>query len=101
MEIHELLPSIHIANRTYIDDYLGDISFRRIESLLRSIRPLPEDAGKEPKLSEMTMSIANAELRRLNANLKELSFLLESAPDVADIGGEGRVETVSIVFHLK
>ncbi|KAF8966317.1 hypothetical protein BDZ97DRAFT_1917696 [Flammula alnicola] len=93
LEMHDALPSIHLANRSYIDEYLSEIPFRRVEAVLRSIRPLPDSADKESKLSEMANSIANAELQRLLANLNEMSFILESSLDVNAVGGTERVET--------
>ena len=101
LEIYELLPSIHVANRKLVDDYLDDNSLRRVEALLRSIKPLPDNGRKEPKLVEVANVVATSQLERLEKNLNEMGYSIESAADAATIGGSFRVETVRSWFLLR
>jgi hypothetical protein len=95
--MHEALLSAHPANRSFVDEYLNYSCFNRIEALLRSIKPLPDNARKDSRVSEIAESMAALQERRLKANLTEVSFIVESVPDVALVTGLGRVETVSLL----
>lgn len=94
LEMHEVFTSVHLANRAYVCRYLNHANFQRIESLLRSTKPLPSDARKEPKLSEIAESMKTLQERRLLDNLKAMSFVVDSPADVSLIAGYGRVEKV-------
>ncbi|KAF8970853.1 hypothetical protein BDZ97DRAFT_1789054 [Flammula alnicola] len=93
LHMHEALPSVHPANRTHVDDYLDDSSLRRVEALLRSIKPVPDNSRKDPKLMEVATTVAASQLDRLKANLNEMGFFIESPLDATTIAGFARVET--------
>ncbi|KDR79356.1 hypothetical protein GALMADRAFT_265823 [Galerina marginata CBS 339.88] len=93
LEMHEVSASVHLVNRAYVGYYLNHDYFQWIEGLLRSIKPLPSDARKQPKLSEVAASMATLQEGRLLTNLKAMSFVIESPSDVNLIAGSGRVET--------
>ncbi|KIM34875.1 hypothetical protein M413DRAFT_450024 [Hebeloma cylindrosporum] len=92
-QMHEALLSAHPANRSFVDEYLNHSCFNRIEALLRSIKPIPDNARKDSRVSEIAESMVTLQESRLEANLTEVSFIVESVPDVALITGLGRVET--------
>lgn len=94
LQMYELLPSVHVANRKWVDDYLDNRSLRRVEALLRSIKPLPDSGRKEPKLAEVANMVASSQLERLEKNLTEMGYSIESAADATAIGGSARIETV-------
>lgn len=98
--MHEALLSAHPANRSFVDEYLNHSCFNRIEALLRSIKPLPDNARKDSRVSEIAESMVALQERRLKANLTEVSFIVESVPDVALVTGLGQVETVSLVSRF-
>lgn len=93
--MHEALPSIHVANRTYVDDFLDERVMRRVEALCRSLEPLPDSHKRDPKLLAVANKVASWQLERLNANLKDMGFVIESSFDTMTISGSARVEMVS------
>lgn len=95
LEMHDLLPLIHVANRKLVDDYLEDDSLRRVEALLRSIKPLSDTGRKGPKLVEVANMVASSQLERLEKNLNDMGYFIESGADATTIGGSARIETVS------
>lgn len=101
LEMHEVFDSVCLANRTFFGYYLNDVFFRRIEGLIRSVKPLPTDVRKEPKISEIAASVAALETQRLSTNLKEMSFIVESPSNVSLIAGSGRAETVIFYIIIK
>ena len=68
---------------------------------MRSIKPLPDNGRKEPKLVEVANVVATSQLERLEKNLNEMGYSIESAADAATIGGSFRVETVRSWLLLK
>ncbi|KAH9474631.1 hypothetical protein JR316_0013095 [Psilocybe cubensis] len=106
LQMHQLLPQIHIANRIYVDDYLDNPVITRIEALLRSIKPLPEI--KEPKLQEIANTVSSRQMTRLRANLSDMGHVIETRMDATTIAGGFRVETwilpmvnILLQHHLK
>ncbi|KDR82341.1 hypothetical protein GALMADRAFT_237605 [Galerina marginata CBS 339.88] len=93
LEMHDAFSSVHLANRAFVGIYLNDWYFRRIEGLLRSMKPVPYDARKEQKISDIAASVAASEEKRLLANLTAMSFVIDSPADVSLIAGSRRVET--------
>jgi hypothetical protein len=96
--MHEALLSALPANRSYVDEYLNHSCFNRIEALLRSIKPLADNARKDSRVSEIAESMAKLQESRLKANLMEVSFVVESVPDVSLVAGLGRIETVRLAL---
>ncbi|KDR73637.1 hypothetical protein GALMADRAFT_142100 [Galerina marginata CBS 339.88] len=92
LQIYEALDFAHPANRAHLNSYFNHDAIRRVESLLRSTRPLSEHAPIDSRLTEIAKFIASVEEDRLLPNLKELSFTIKSAADVTLIAGSGRVE---------
>lgn len=96
--MHEALSSIHVANRTYVDDFLDENVMRRVEALCRSLKPLPDTHRKDPKLLAVANEVASWQLERLKTNLNDMGFVIESASDATTISGSARVETVSWIL---
>jgi hypothetical protein len=94
LQMHKALPSIHVANRTYVDNFLDEEVMRRVEALCRSLKPLP-NTYSDPKLLAVANEVASWQLEHLNTNLKEMGFVIESYFDIMTISGSTRVETVS------
>ncbi|KAF8970857.1 hypothetical protein BDZ97DRAFT_1407102 [Flammula alnicola] len=92
-QMHNALLSAHPANRSYVDEYLNHPSFNRLEALLRSITPLPDNAHIDSKLTEIADSMTSLLERRLVLNLTEMSYILESPATVSLVAGTGRIET--------
>ncbi|KAF8203346.1 hypothetical protein BJ912DRAFT_352658 [Pholiota molesta] len=92
LQMHKVLPSIHVANRTYVDDFLDEEVMRRVEALCRSLKPLP-NTYSDPKLLAVANEVASWQLEHLNTNLKEMGFVIESSFDIMTISGSTRVET--------
>ncbi|KDR82349.1 hypothetical protein GALMADRAFT_817903 [Galerina marginata CBS 339.88] len=93
LEMHHAFSSVHLANQAFVGCYLNDLNFLRIEGLLRSTKPLPHNARKERKICDIAASVAASMEHRLLTNLKEMSFVVDSASDVTLIAGSRRVET--------
>ncbi|KDR77265.1 hypothetical protein GALMADRAFT_225374 [Galerina marginata CBS 339.88] len=93
LEMYDALPSIHVANRKLVDDYLDDHSLWRVEALLRSIKPLSDTGRKERKLLEIANTVASSQFERLKKNLEDMGYSIESGTDATTIGGSARVET--------
>ncbi|PPQ77943.1 hypothetical protein CVT25_015418 [Psilocybe cyanescens] len=91
LQMNDILPQIHIANRVYVDDYLDDPNITRVEALLRSIKPLSET--KEPKLQEVANTVSSRQMARLRTNLSDMGHVIESQLDATTIAGGTRVET--------
>lgn len=96
--MHESLPSIHIANRTYVDDFLDERVLRRVEALCRSLKPLPDTHRKDPQLLAVANEVASWQLERLRTNVRDMDFVIESPFDAMTISGSVRVETVSQIL---
>lgn len=96
-QMYEALGSVLPVNRYYTNYYFDHWTILHfVEGLLRSTNPLPEDAPKDSKLSELAKAMANLSEQRILANLKDVSFTIKSSADVTLIVGSGRVETVSM-----
>ena len=96
--MNALLPSIHIANRAFVDRYFNSTAISKVEALLRSIRPVTDEVAYDSKLNDLASSVARSQEEDLERNLEMVSFSIDSAEDASSIAGSGRVETVSH-FH--
>ncbi|KAF8912168.1 hypothetical protein CPB84DRAFT_1957799 [Gymnopilus junonius] len=97
----QAIDSIHPANRAFADYYFNANILRRVEALVRSIKPIPVNTSKDSKLSEMAESMASLQEKRLLANLQEVSFIIKSTSDVRLIAGSSRIETwILPLMHL-
>lgn len=95
VEMHKAFKTVLWANQPYVDDYLNSMAILTVEGIIRSIKPLPEAAEKEPKLMEIVETLRVSQEELLLANVQEMSYLLQSPADVTVVVGSGRVETVS------
>lgn len=95
--MHKAFRTVLWANQPYVDEYLNSNGILTLEGILRSIKPLPVTAEKEPKLMEIVETLRTSQEELILANLKEVSYLLQSPADVAVVVGSGRVETVSLL----
>ncbi|KAH9480236.1 hypothetical protein JR316_0006834 [Psilocybe cubensis] len=93
VDMHKAFRTVLWANQPYVDDYLNSMAVLTLEGILRSIKPLPSTAEKEPKLMEIVERLRASREELILSNLKEMSYLLQSPADVAVIVGSGRVET--------
>ncbi|KAG6834468.1 hypothetical protein H0H93_009456, partial [Arthromyces matolae] len=82
------------SNRKAVDEYLFHPSFWRIELLLRSMRSVNPKVLSEPELIKMTESYQEYEEERLDANLNDVAYELDTMATVALITGAGRIERV-------
>ncbi|PPQ88388.1 hypothetical protein CVT25_011267 [Psilocybe cyanescens] len=93
VEMHKAFKTVLWANQPYVDDYLNSMAILTVEGIIRSIKPLPEAAEKEPKLMEIVETLRVSQEELLLANVQEMSYLLQSPADVTVVVGSGRVET--------
>ncbi|KAF5329683.1 hypothetical protein D9619_008943 [Psilocybe cf. subviscida] len=92
IQMHRMASKVLLVNRKVVHMYLDNEFFFRLESILRSIKPLPESVVREPELIEIADKIAANEENRLRDNLKTMGYLVQSTEDVALIAGSGRLE---------
>ncbi|KAF8069904.1 hypothetical protein FPV67DRAFT_991835 [Lyophyllum atratum] len=76
--LEHVLPS----NRRAADEYLFHSSFWRIELLLRSTRSVSSKILSDPDLSKMTESYERDEEERLDANLNDVAYELDTPTTV-------------------
>ncbi|TFK44065.1 hypothetical protein BDQ12DRAFT_593650, partial [Crucibulum laeve] len=86
--LEHVLPS----NRRAVDEYLFHTSFWRIELILRSTRSVNPKILSDPDLSRITESYARSEEERLESNLQDVSYELDTPATVSLITGVGRIE---------
>jgi hypothetical protein len=91
----EVLNHIQPSNRRAVDEYLYHSSFWRIELLLRSTRSVNPKILSDPDLFRNVDSYAKAEEDRLEANLQDVGYELDTPATVSLITGVGRIERVS------
>lgn len=89
--LEHVLPS----NRKAVDEYLFHPSFWRIELLLRSTRSVNSKILSDLELLKMTESYQRYEEERLDANLNDVAYELDTTATVSLITGAGRIERVS------
>jgi hypothetical protein len=88
--LEHVLPS----NRRVVDEYLFHESFWRIELLLRSTRSVNPKVLQDPDLTRITELYSIAEEERIDANLRDVAYELDTPATVSLITGEGRIERV-------
>ncbi|PPQ91056.1 hypothetical protein CVT25_013909, partial [Psilocybe cyanescens] len=94
LQISDIAPHVLTTNRVYVDDYLDVPVLTRLDALLRSIRPVPENAKKDHNLIEVANTVASLQMERLKMNLSDMGHVIESSLDAVTIaGGSFRVET--------
>ncbi|KDR67823.1 hypothetical protein GALMADRAFT_129997 [Galerina marginata CBS 339.88] len=86
--LEHVLPS----NRRAVDEYLFHASFWRIELLLRSTRSVNPKIMQDPDLTRITELYSSAEEERINTNLQDVNYELDTPATVSLITGEGRIE---------
>lgn len=91
--LEHVLPS----NRRAVDEYLFHTSFWRIELLLRSTRSVNPKILSDPDLVRITESYTKAEEERLDLNLQDVAYEVDTSATVSLVTGEGRIERVSTV----
>jgi len=95
-EMHKASESAHPANRAYVNHYLNYEDFRSVEGILRAIKPLPQDAYKKPRLTDLVDAMKDIQEHRLSKNLIEISYVIETTSDATLVAGSGlRAEIVS------
>lgn len=82
------------SNRRAVDEYLFHPSFWRIELLLRSTRSVNPKVLQDPDLTRITELYSIAEEERIEANLRDVAYELDTPATVSLITGEGRIERV-------
>jgi len=88
------------SNRRAVDEYLFHPSFWRIELLLRSTRSVNPKILQDPDLVRITESYSRMEEERLERNLADVEYELDTPATVSLVTGEGRIERVSAVFFI-
>ncbi|KIM45643.1 hypothetical protein M413DRAFT_344967 [Hebeloma cylindrosporum] len=80
------------SNRRAVDEYLFHPSFWRIELLLRSTRSVSPKVLQDPDLTRITELYSTAEEERIDVNLRDVAYELDTPATVSLITGEGRIE---------
>jgi hypothetical protein len=91
----QVLEHVLPSNRRAIDEYLFHASFWRIELLLRSTRSIGWKVMADPDLARITEVYSGKEEERIEVNLKDVGYELDTPATVALVTGEGRIERVS------
>jgi hypothetical protein len=92
----EMLDYVLPSNRRGVDEYLFHTSFWRIELLLRSTTPVNPATLLDHDLVRYTDMYTAAEEKRLETNLEDVGYELDTTATVSLVTGEGRIERVSI-----
>ncbi|TFK17049.1 hypothetical protein FA15DRAFT_676340, partial [Coprinopsis marcescibilis] len=90
--IFQVLEHVLPSNRRAIDEYLFHPSFWRIELLLRSTRSISSSIMNDPDLARVTNAYSSMEEERIESNLKDVAYELDTPATVALVTGEGRIE---------
>ncbi|EAU90989.2 hypothetical protein CC1G_02376 [Coprinopsis cinerea okayama7 len=88
----EVLEHVLPSNRRAIDEYLFHPSFWRIELLLRSTRSISSTIMSDPDLARVTEAYSSMEEERIEGNLREVGYELDTPATVSLVTGEGRIE---------
>lgn len=91
----QTLEFVLTSNRRAVDEYLFHASFWRIELLLRSTRSVNPKVFTDPDLIRMTESYSAAEEERIDQNLQDVGYELDTPATVSLVTGVGRIERVS------
>lgn len=92
----QVLEHVLPSNRRAIDEYLFHASFWRIELLLRSTRSINYKMMSDVDLARITEMYSTAEEERIDANLKDVGYELDTPATVSLVTGEGRIERVCV-----
>ncbi|KAG6828456.1 hypothetical protein H0H92_007865 [Tricholoma furcatifolium] len=99
--MYQVLDYVLPSNRRAVDEYLFHPSFWRIELLLRSTRSVNPKVLSDPDLCKMTESYTVYEEARLDANLQDVAYELDTTATVSLVTGAGRIERyVFPLFYL-
>lgn len=90
----EMLDYVLPSNRRGVDEYLFHTSFWRIELLLRSTTPVNPTMLLDNDLVRYTEMYTAAEEKRLETNLEDVGYELDTTATVSLVTGEGRIERV-------
>ncbi|KAF5325408.1 hypothetical protein D9619_010005 [Psilocybe cf. subviscida] len=91
VQMHELLPSLHPANRVYVDEYLNGYSMDTIEGILRSTKSVTD--GQQSQIAELAQFYTDTQETALRTNLKEVSYVISSVADATLVAGPARAES--------
>ncbi|KAF5325407.1 hypothetical protein D9619_010006 [Psilocybe cf. subviscida] len=91
VQMHEILPSLHPANRVYVDHYLDGNSIGTIEGILRSTKSVTH--AQHGQIAELAQFYADAQETALRTNLQEVSYLISSVADATLVAGPARAES--------
>lgn len=94
--MHELLPSLHPANRVYVDEYLNGYSMDTIEGILRSTKSVTD--GQQSQIAELAQFYTDTQETALRTNLKEVSYVISSVADATLVAGPARAESVGSIL---
>lgn len=97
--MHELLPSLHPANRVYVDEYLDMYSMEIVEGILRSTKSVTD--SQHSQIADLAQFYADVQEAALKKNLTELSYVISSVGDANLVAGTARAESVRPMFDLK
>lgn len=93
----QVLEHVLPSNRRAIDEYLFHPSFWRIELLLRSTRTISSAIMADSDLARYTDAFTSMEEERIEKNLKDVGYELDTPATVSLVTGEGRIERVSSI----
>lgn len=88
----EMLEHILPSNRRGVDEYLFHPSFWRIELILRSTRSVNPKMLSDSDLVRYTDMYTAEEEKRIETNLEDVGYELDTTATVALVTGEGRIE---------
>jgi hypothetical protein len=95
--MYELLPSLHPANRVYVDEYLNGYSMDTIEGILRSTKNVT-DGQNSTQIAELAQFYADTQESALRTNLQEVSYVISSVADATLVAGPARAESVRAIL---
>ncbi len=92
----EMLDHILPSNRRGVDEYLFHPSFWRIELILRSTTSVNPNLLSDSDLVRYTEMYTAEEEKRLEANLEDVGYELDTIATVSLVTGEGRIDRVRL-----
>ncbi|KAF9557962.1 hypothetical protein CPC08DRAFT_709992 [Agrocybe pediades] len=90
-------------NRQWVEEYFLSLGFLKVELLLRSLRPVNNQAQglQDSQLTRITKEYTEAEEKRIESNLKTVAYELDTPATVPLVTGEGRIERYALpLLHL-
>ena len=97
----EVLNHVLPSNRRAVDEYLYHSSFWRVELLLRSTRSVNPKILADSDIVRHIESYTKTEEDRLDANLQDVAYELDTPATVSLITGVGRIERVSYLYSTR